>query len=208
LQVVTNLAIDGNRPRAMDVSPDGSKVYVAIFESGNASTIIGTGISQGLPRVSPITFPFAPSAGLDPPPNSGTNFDPAINPAITTAPPRVSLIVKKNAAGRWMDDNHGDWTEFIRGTNAAFTGRLPGWDLADHDLAAIDTASFSIRYSTGLMNICMALAVNPASGQIAIVGTDGINQVRFQPVLNGIFVRVNLATVDPVTLGATISDLN
>ena len=37
--------IDGNRPRAMEVSPDGSKVYVAIFESGNSSTIIGSGIS-------------------------------------------------------------------------------------------------------------------------------------------------------------------
>src|ERR1041384_1870180 len=30
---VTNLAIDGERPRAMVTSPDGSKVYVAIFES-------------------------------------------------------------------------------------------------------------------------------------------------------------------------------
>jgi len=208
-QLVTNIVIDGNRPRALGVSPDGSKVYVAIFESGNASTIIGTGISAGFPRPSPINFPDAPSGGLNPPPNDGTNFNPALNPLIlTTAPPRVSLIVKKNAAGRWMDDNHGDWTEFIRGTNAAFTGRLPGWDLADHDLAVIDTASFSIRYSTGLMNICMALAVNPASGQIAVVGTDGINQVRFQPVLNGIFVRVNLARVDPITLAATISDLN
>jgi DNA-binding beta-propeller fold protein YncE len=33
---VTNLVIDGNRPKAMAVSPDGGKVYVAIFESGNA----------------------------------------------------------------------------------------------------------------------------------------------------------------------------
>ncbi|HXU76747.1 MAG TPA: YncE family protein, partial [Methylomirabilota bacterium] len=48
-QLVTNIVIDGNRPRALGVSPDGSKVYVAIFESGNASTIIGTGISAGFP---------------------------------------------------------------------------------------------------------------------------------------------------------------
>src|SRR5438876_612225 len=33
--VVTNIAIEGERPRAMAASPDGSKVYVAIFESGN-----------------------------------------------------------------------------------------------------------------------------------------------------------------------------
>ena len=76
LTLVTNLVVDGNRPRAMDVSPDGSKVYVAIFESGNETTIIGTGVSQGLPRANPVNFPFAPSGGQNPPPNSGTNFVP------------------------------------------------------------------------------------------------------------------------------------
>jgi DNA-binding beta-propeller fold protein YncE len=209
LQVLTNIVIDGNRPRALASSPDGTQVYVAIFESGNASTIIGTGISAGFPRPSPLNFPDAPSGGRNPPPNDGTNFNPALNPLIlTAAPPRVGLIVKKNGAGRWMDDNLGDWTEFIRGTNAAFTGRVPGWDLPDHDLAVIDTASFATRYATGLMNICMALAVNPVSGQIAVVGTDGINQVRFEPRLKGIFHRVNLARVNPVSLAGTISDLN
>jgi YVTN family beta-propeller protein len=208
LQVVTNLAIDGNRPRAIDVSPDGLKVYVAIFESGNASTIIGSGVSAGLPKPSPINFPDAPADGLNPPPNSGTNFSPAINPAITNPPPRVSLIVKRNAARRWMDDNHGDWTEYIRGTNAAFTGRLPGWDIPDHDLAVINTANFGITYATGLMNICMAVAVNPGSGKVAVAGTDAINNIRFQPVLNGIFIRVELAQVDPASLSNSVVDLN
>jgi len=207
-QVVTNLAIDGNRPRAMDVSPDGSKVYVAIFESGNASTIIGTGVSLGVTRANPVNFPFAPSRGLNPEPNSGTNFVPAINPAITTAPPKVSLIVKKNRSGRWMDDNNGDWTEFISGTNAAFSGRVPGWDMPDHDLAVIDTTTFSINYACGLMNICMGLAVNPASGKISVIGTDALNSTRFQGVLDGIFIRVNLAQVDPVSLTNMVKDLN
>jgi DNA-binding beta-propeller fold protein YncE len=206
--LVTNLVLDGNVPRAMDVSPDGSKVYVAIFESGNASTIIGTGISQGAPRANPVDFPFAPSLGLNPPPNSGTNFVPAINPLLTNPPPQVGLIVKKNSASRWMDDNNGDWTEFIRGTNAAFTGRVPGWDMPDHDLAVIDTTTFGVTYACGLMNICMAVGVNPASGKIWVVGTDAINNIRFQPVLDGIFIRVNLAQVDPLTLTNTVSDLN
>jgi len=54
----------------------------------------------------------------------------------------------------------------------------------------------------------MGLAVNPASGRIAVVGTDAINQVRFEPNLNGIFVRVKLALVDPLTLNKTVKDLN
>ena len=208
LQVATNLAIDGNRPRALDVSPDGSKVYVALFESGNSSTIIGPGISSGFPKPTPIDFPNSPSGGQNPPPNNGTNFVPAINPAISNPPPRVSLIVKKNSAGRWMDDNQGDWTEYIRGTNAAFTGRIPGWDVVDHDLAIINTSNFSLSYTGSLMNICMSLAVNPASGKIAVIGTDGINSIRFQPVLNGIFIRVNLALVDPSNSPTVIADLN
>jgi YVTN family beta-propeller protein len=209
LQVVTNLVIDGNRPRAMATSVDGTKVYVAIFESGNASTIIGSGVSMGFPKPNAVNFPTAPSGGLNPPPNNGTNFVPAINPLLSnTPPPRVSLIVKRNSAGRWMDDNAGDWTEYIRGTNAALTGRLPGWDMPDHDLAVIDTASLGLTYGSGLMNICMAVAVNPVSGKIAVVGTDAMNSTRFEPVLNGGFIRVKLAVVDPLSLIASVVDLN
>ena len=208
LQVVTNLSIEGDLPRAMDVSPDGTKVYVAIFQSGNSSTIIGTGVSLGFPRANPVNFPNAPSGGQNPPPNSGTNFVPAINPALTNPPPKVGLIVKKNGAGHWMDDNNGDWTEYIRGTNAAFTGRLPGWDVLDHDLAVIDTSNLSINYVGGLMNTCMAISVNPVSGKVCVIGTDALNSTRFQPALAGIFIRVNLAQVDPANLTSTISDLN
>ncbi len=209
--LVTNLAIDGNRPRAMDVSPDGSKVYVAIFESGNASTIIGSGVAQlgNLPKPDAVNFPTAPSGGLNPPPNSGTNFVPAIDADLSTnPPPKVGLIVKKNGAGRWMDDNDGDWTSYISGTNAALTGRVPGWDMPDHDLAVINTTNFSVTYACGLMNICMGVAVNPATGKISVVGTDALNSIRFQPVLESIFIRVNLAQVDPLALTNTVVDLN
>ncbi|NOS70121.1 MAG: hypothetical protein HOP33_09345 [Verrucomicrobia bacterium] len=207
---VTNLTIDGNRPKAMAVSPDGGKVYAAIFESGNASTIIGAGVNLGFPPPTPVDFPFAPSAGQNPPPNSGTNFFPAINPAIpaTNLPPRVGLIVKKNAAGQWMDDNNGDWSEFIGGANSAFTGRPVGWDLPDRDLAIINTTNFGITYASGLMNICMDVAVNPASGKITVIGTDALNQIRFEPVLQSIFARVEMATIDPLTLTNVVKDLN
>ena len=207
---VTNLVIDGNRPKAMAVSPDGSKVYVAIFESGNASTIIGAGVNLGFPPPTPVDFSDGPYAGQNPPPNSGTNFSPAINPALpsNSVPLRVGLIVKKNATGRWMDDNNGDWTGYINGENSIFTGRPVGWDLPDHDLAIINTTNFGSSYASGLMNICMDVAVNPASGKITVVGTDALNHIRFEPVLNGIFVRVEMASVDPVALTNQVSDLN
>jgi len=206
---IAEVRIDGERPKAMAASPDGSKVYVAIFESGNASTILGPAITNGLGSnvVNDTTGPYG---GRNPPPNSGANFNPPVNPNIPTnlPPPKVPHIVKKNAAGHWMDDNNGDWTEFVSGTNAALSGRRTGWDMPDHDLAVIDTATLGVSYATRLMNICMDVAVNPVSGQITVVGIDGINEVRFEPNLNGIFLRVQLARIDALTLDKTIHDLN
>ncbi|HMJ65514.1 MAG TPA: hypothetical protein VK615_09190, partial [Candidatus Binatia bacterium] len=207
--LTTQVPIDGERPKAMAASPDGSKVYVAIFESGNASTILGAAITNGIgPSV--VNYTNGPYAGRNPPPNHGTNFSPDINPDIPTnfLPPRVSHIVKKNTAGRWRDDNDADWTEFVSGPNAALSGRRIGWDLPDHDLAIIDTATLAVSYATRLMNICMDVAVNPGSGQIAVVGTDGLNEIRFEPNLNGTFLRVQLAFVNPSTLTSTNKDLN
>jgi hypothetical protein len=59
------------------------------------------------------------------------------------------------------------------------------------------------------MNLNMALAVNPASGEVTVVGTDAINEVRFEPNLSGRFLRVELARFDPANPAAsTLNDLN
>jgi len=205
---VTNLAIDGERPRAMATSPDGSKVYVAIFESGNGTTVLGKKLTTlGVqPSGGPVEDVRGPYSGQDPPPNSGTEFYPA--KVIPNVAPRVSHIVRKNASGRWMDDNNGDWTEWVSGTNAAVSGRIEGWDLPDRDVAFIDTATLEVTYAHGLMNLCMGIAVNPVSGEVAVVGTDGTNEKRFEPLLKGVFLRVNLALVDPVTRTNRLRDLN
>lgn len=210
--IVATIPIEGERPKAMAVSPDGKRVYVAIFESGNRSTIIAPPMTQleDFPTGGAVNFPSGPHGGLNPPPNSGDRFSPTANPRIPSSisPPRISLIVKKNQENRWMDDNRGDWTDFVSGAKAYFTGRVPGWDLADHDVAVIDAQNLSVTYLTGLMNICMDLAVNPISGSVAVVGTDALNEVRFEPVLKGVFLRVNLALADPQKFTKTIKDLN
>ncbi len=206
------VSIVGEDPRALAVSADGTRVFAAVFESGNRSTVLGGGIAMGAgvlafpPNV--VSDPSGPYGGQNPPPNSGAAFVPPINGAAGT-PPKVSLIVKKNAAGRWLDDNGGDWTNFVSGPNAAASGRPVGWDLADHDLAVIDSTTLNVSYASGLMNICMALCVHPTSGEVFVVGTDGLNEVRFEPVLDGKFLRVQLARVNPASLSTpTVLDLN
>ncbi|HMJ88327.1 MAG TPA: hypothetical protein VK530_00840 [Candidatus Acidoferrum sp.] len=207
--LVTQITIDGERPKAMATSPDGTKVYVVIFESGNASTILGAAIANGLGS-NVVNHSNGPYGGQNPPPNSGAGFSPPINPAIPAnlPPPKVAHIVKRNTTGQWMDDNNGDWTEFVSGANASFSGRRVGWNMSDRDVAIIDASTFAVSYATGLMNICMDVAVNPASGQITVVGTDAKNEIRFEPNLNGVFLRVQLGLVNSSTLGKTIKDLN
>jgi YVTN family beta-propeller protein len=205
------IQILGKDPRALAVSPDGSKVYAAIFNSGNGSTILGGGATQGIgfpPNV--VSDPAGPYGGVNPPPNSGSVFEPPLRPG-NPPPPRVGLIVKKDAAGLWMDDNGGNWTNLVSGPQANRSGRVPGWNLPDRDLAVIDASSLGVQYATRLMNINMAIGVNPAgggAGMVTIVGTDGTNEIRFEPVVNGRFLRVNLAIVNPATLSKTVRDLN
>jgi len=207
---LTNLAIEGERPKAMAASPDGLKVYATIFESGNGTTILGRRLtSQNTPSAPGVVDDTnGPYAGQNPPPNSGASFSPPRNPNVTNTPPPVAHIVRKNATGHWLDDNNADWTEFISGTNAALSGRVQGWDLPDHDLAVIDTATLGVTYTTGLMNLCLGLGVNPASGEITVVGTDATNERRFEPNLKGVFIRVNAAVVNPTTLSKSVVDLN
>ncbi len=204
----TNVAINGEDPRALAVSPNGQTVYAAVFNSGNASTILGGGATGTIgfpPNV--VNDNPGPYNGVNPPPNSGAGFDPPLNAAAGT-PPRVGMIVKKNAAGQWMDDNNHDWSIKVSGAQAANSGRPVGWNLPDRDLARIDASSLSVTYATGIMNILMASGVNPATGEVTIVGTDATNERRFEPNVRGRFVHVNIGLVNPSTLASTVKDLN
>ncbi len=191
--------IDAEEPRAMAVAPNGKTVYVAIFESGNRSTVLPGGLRVAdlferatLPE-NVVSDPSGPYGGQNPPPNAGAGFEPPIAGDLPSPPP-VALIVKRNGQGRWLDDSGGDWTEFVSGSEAGRSRRVQGWDVIDRDLAEINAKTLKVSYREGLMNINMALAVNPSDGGVTVVGTDGINEIRFEPVINGVFLRVLIAT--------------
>lgn len=199
-------------PRAMAVNNDGSKVYVASFESGNKTTIMAGGIDE---TDGTLTFPNnpvnrdpSPYAEQNPPPNDGNGFLPTMNPDLPP-PPKVSLIVKQDESGRWRDDNGEDWTHMVSGDQADLSGRIPGWKLLDHDITVINTDNNTISYVSGLMNIGMALAFNVGKNEITLVGTDAINEIRYEPLLNGIFVRANIGIVAENNLNnPLVKDLN
>jgi YVTN family beta-propeller protein len=202
----TVLDIAGEEPRALAVNSDRTKVYVGIFESGNKSTIIGHSGNVEGPR-NPVNDVTGPYGGQNPPPNDGVNFKPPINPSNPVAPP-ANLIVQKDAAGRWMDDNGGDWTLFVSGGGTQ-SRRPIGWDVLDNDVAVIDAATLGITYFTGMMNLVMSVAVQPGTGKVTTIGTNATNVIRFEPNLKGRFIRVNLALGDPANPNLpSIVDLN
>ncbi len=212
---LVDIAINGEDPRSLAVSPNGMTVYAGIFESGNGSTILGGGIDEngiiqtnGFFPPNVVNEAGGPHLGVNPPPNDGAAFDPPTNPLNPPAPP-VGMIVKKDANGAWRDDTGADWTSLVSGLDAPLSGRPIGWDLPDRDLAIIDTTNNAVTYAHRLMNICMDVAVNPVTGAIGVVGTDATNEVRFEPVINGRFLRVNIALVDALNpANAPVQDLN
>jgi len=179
------LEIEGEHPRAL--ATDGVRVYAALFESGNASTIIPPAV------VSSDANPY--EGNPNPPPNDGDGFSPPADLGNPPAPP-VAHIVQRDELGQWVDDNGADWSDAV------------AWDLLDHDVAIIDAATLEVTYQSGLMNMDMALAVRP-DGQLTVVGTEATNVIRFEPNINGTFVRVMMAEVDPEGLAEpVITDLN
>lgn len=222
-------------PRSLSVSADGTKVYAAIFESGNGTTLIfGAGVAGGgFPPEAAMDDPLNPYRGQNPPPNTNvaafqadsftwdaswaaeaaSYFSPAPSvDTIGTRAPKVSLIVQDDGTGNWFDDNGEDWTPWITGASATMSGRFAGWSLVDRDVAIIDAnnpSGVAVEYVERLMNHNMAVGVNPVTEDITVVGTDATNVIRFEPNITGTFIRVNLAIIDPTDLtNPAIVDIN
>ena len=215
----TEVLLKGEQPRALAVSPDGSTVYAAFFESGNQTTVVPGNVFHSGGFCSPqggcttipndVANPAGPYGGVVPVPNAGAGFSPPMNPANPAMPGNHSLVVRKSASGQWMDDNGGNWTNIVTG-GVAGTARIAGWNMPDRDVAIINANSpttAGVTYKAHLGNILMAMAVHPQSGEVYVVGTDATNEVRFEPNLKGTFLHVNVSRFAPAG-SPSITDLN
>jgi YVTN family beta-propeller protein len=182
----TLVAIDGEDPRALVT--DGVTVYAAIFESGNGTTVI--------PETRVSTASMNPYPGdPNPPPNAGSGFSPPLAAGLPTAP-RAGLIVRKDAAGVWRDDNGTAWSSAVT------------WNVVGHDVAAIDGNTLAVNYADGFMTTTMALGIAP-DGEVLAVGTESMNHIRFEPNLKSTFIRSEIASLAPGAANAGArADLN
>jgi len=180
-----SIPMPGVHPRAM--ASDGERVAVTLFGSGNRTTVIPADV------VSSALSPYAGSP--NPPPNAGMGFEPPMHPGLAPPPP-AGLIVRRDDAGAWRDDQGTDWS-------AAVT-----WDVVDDGLVTIDATTLEMNPVHGLMTVPFAVALR-ADGSSVVVGQEALNQIRYESNVNGIFLKIEYAVVPPK--GATPSsrgDLN
>lgn len=159
LEILTFFA---EMPRALAVTPDGSKVYAAAFHSGNATASTFPGAVQTLFNPLP---PFGPSQIFP--------FPVPINAFGQEQPP--SAIIVKYDGAHWKDE-----AGTIRDSEMMFT-------MPDRDVFAIDanasppapiagpTGTYA-HVGTTLFN----MIVNPVSGKVYVSNLESNNQQRFE----------------------------
>ncbi len=159
---LTIVTLFGDTPRALAVSPDGSRVYAAIFHSGNRTTTVSEGaVCNGRAAAPACTVDGSPAPGGVPAPN--VDLDGALQP-------EVGLIVRYNGTN-WVDELNRVWDGVVR------------FNLPDQDVFAIDAnASLPVELSafSHVGTVLFSMAVNPASGLLYVANTEAQNQVRFE----------------------------
>ncbi len=149
------ITLFGDTPRALAVTPDGSRVYAAVFHSGNRTTVLAEGA---------VPDGGEARGGL---PGPVTNFQ-------GIPGPEVSMIVRHDGQD-WVDPPGRTWNFTVR-------FNLPDKDVFVLDANADPPAQLTegvVDFShvgTALFN----MAVNPVSGKVYVSNTEARNHVRFE----------------------------
>jgi DNA-binding beta-propeller fold protein YncE len=170
-QPLAILQLFSDTPRALAVSPDGSRVYAAAFHSGN--------------RTAPLAELSVPDGGelLGGFPGPRTN-------AAGVPAPEVGVIVKQDADGTWRDVIGRSWDHEMR-------FNLPDKDVFTIDALANPPALVPGVFGeyAGVGTILFNMAVNPASGALYVsnLESNNLNQFEGEGHFAGRTIRGHLA---------------
>lgn len=193
---LTIITLFSDTPRALAVSPDGTRVYAAGFKTGNRTTTIfemNVTANGGLPDAS-VMFDSNGDGIPEPHP---TNFEGRIQPL-------TGMIVKFNGT-HWLDNIGRAWDEQVK------------FNLPDKDVFVIDAMADppaqlpgSSGYYSGVGTVLFNMAVNPVSGKVYVSNTDALNNVRFEGPgdFGGSTVRGHITESRITVLGAGVTPIH
>jgi len=169
------LTFFADTPRALATTSDGSRVYVAAFNSGNKTTTIHQQI--------------VPDVGGRPPPNVNHELAPERS---------VGLIVKHDGA-HWVDSTGRVWDH-----NVAFSLPDKDVFAIDALATPPEPAVGPGSVYTGVGTTLFNMAVNPVSGKVYVSNTEARNDQRFEgegnfsmgETLRGHFVESRISVLD------------
>jgi len=190
---LTILTLFGDTPRALATNADGSRVYAAVFHSGNKTTVVNEGVVcddsnkqddvvAGPCTVSGVTYP----GGL---PLPTRNYK-------GEAAPEVGLIVKWNGS-YWADKACAGGSKYGWSclTDADCPGSVCGrnwnnavkFNLPDKDVFVIDANANppaqlpgSAGFYTGVGTILFNMVTNPVTGTVYVSNFESRNEIRFE----------------------------
>jgi DNA-binding beta-propeller fold protein YncE len=151
---LTIVTLFTDTPRALAVTPDGTRVYAAGFHTGNRTTIVPeTSLPDG----------FGPD-GV-PGPSANAEGRPA---------PETGAIVKWNGA-HWVDALGRPRDQFVKFS-------LPDKDVFVLDAMANPPRQLSgtAGFFQGVGTVLYTMAVNPVNGKVYVANTDANNTARFE----------------------------
>jgi DNA-binding beta-propeller fold protein YncE len=177
---ISRVLLPGDTPRALARTPDGTRVYAAVFHSGNRTTTIGVGS-------------VASNGGL---PNKPPNFGSEV----------TGLVAKQSASGQWsvVDDNNRSWNSSVNFSlpdHDLFVidaSQFPYPIL--EKVSGVGTLLFNIAVRRGRFWEC---PWQPGGCPKAYVSnTDAQNHVRFEAALKHHITDTRVTRVDGTTATA------
>ena len=184
---LTIVTLFGDRPRALSATPDGSRVYAAVYRSGNQTTAIGESLVCNLNQPEPCTIQSNSYPGRRPQP--WTNIASLVSR-------ETGMIVGFDAvSGQWRDELARNW-------NNAVPFSIPDLDVFEIDAnAAVPNELGSIA---GVGTILFNMIVNPANGDVYVTNTEANNRVRFEGVGDYVGVIGPKPSGDPASVRGNI----
>ncbi|WP_437328674.1 hypothetical protein [Sorangium sp. So ce381] len=152
---LTIVTLFSDTPRALAVTPDGSKVYAAAFHSGNRTTSLHEGlIPNGGEAAGGVPGPATNAEGIP--------------------HPETGLILKFNGV-HWVDELNRVWDSSVRLS-------LPDKDVFVIDANASPPRQLpgAAGFYTGVGTILYNMVVNPVSGKVYVSNTEAGNEKRFE----------------------------